>query len=309
MTHSRREHGLLTSAAKQLGTALLLLAGLGILNPAGAAEDVLRAYRIGNSLTWDSQPKAIEALAAQRGLQHVEAYHINCGKSLERIWTHPDEICVPAVEPFGTFGKALPGFDWHAVTFQPHPGAGSTLATDTARIVDFIDKTRSANRNANTVFYIYAPWPGQRHGSYHEVWMQDTPDADDTPTLQTRAYFDHLIRRVRARTDADVRMIPAGHVLYELDRRMRAGQIAGYRSAADLYRDVVHLNHVGRFTAGVTTLATLYGQDPKGLECPPGHYGGGKDFTPAIYAAIHDAVWTVLTDMHPLTGVSSQHSK
>lgn len=28
--------------------------------------------------------------------------------------------------------------------------------------------------------------------------MQQTPDADETPTLQTRDYFDHLIRRVRA---------------------------------------------------------------------------------------------------------------
>ena len=309
MTNLQQRARLHASAARTLGIALALLAGLAIFHRAEAAEDVLRAYRIGNSLTWDSQPKAIEALAAQRGLQHVEAYHINCGKSLERIWTHPDEICVPAVEPFGTFGKALPEFDWQAVTFQPHPGAGSTLATDTARIVDFIGKTRSANRNTGAVFYIYAPWPGQRHGPYHEVWMQQTPDADDTPTLQTRDYFDHLIRRVRARTDADVRMIPAGHVLYELDRRMRAGQIAGYASATDLYRDVVHLNHVGRFTAGVTTLATLYGQDPKGLQCPPNHYGGGKEFTPELYAAIHDAVWTVLTDMHSQTGVSSQRSK
>ncbi len=278
----------------------LALAWLGLV---GTAIGAPRAYRIGNSLTWDSQPKAIEALAAERGLEHLEAYHINCGKSLERIWTHPEEVCVRPVEPFGTFAGALTGHAWDAVTFQPHPGAGSTLATDTARILDFIAMARENPRNRNTVFYIYAPWPGQNRGPYHEVWQRDTPNADDTKTLQTRAYFRHLIERVRAKTDADVRMIPAGHVVYELDRRMRAGRIEGYRSAADLYRDVVHMNHVGRFIAGVTTFATLYGQDPTGLTCPPKHYGGGKDFTPELYSEIHDAVWSVVTRMHSVTGV------
>ena len=140
----------------QLGLALVCL-GL-----AGTAMGAQRTYRIGNSLTWDSQPKAIEALAAQRGLEHVEAYHINCGKSLERIWTHPEEVCVKVVEPFGTFAGALPNFDWEAVTFQSHPGGNSTLATDTERIINFIAKTQEKGRNAKTVFYVYAPWPGKR---------------------------------------------------------------------------------------------------------------------------------------------------
>jgi hypothetical protein len=283
----------------QLGLSLALI----FLAATAMAEQ--RTYRIGNSLTWDSQPKAIEMLAAQRDLEHKEAYHINCGKSLERIWTHPEEICVKVVEPFGMFAGALPNYDWEAVTFQSHPGGKSTLATDTTRIINFIGKTQEKGRNAKTVFYVYAPWPGKRQGAYHEVWTRDTPDADDTKTIQTRAYFDHLIKRVRAKTDADVRMIPAGHVVFELDRRMRAGKIDGYKSATDLYRDVVHMNHVGRFTAGVTTFATLFGQNPAGLTCPSKAYGGGKDFSPELYTAIHQAVWNVLTDMHEVTGMSA----
>lgn len=262
-----------------------------------------RTYRIGNSLTWDSQPKSIEALAAQRGLKHVEAYHINCGQSLERIWTHPNEVCVGVVRPFGTFGKALPNYQWDAVTFQPYPGKGSTLATDTARILDFIAKTRENKLNSDTVFYIYAPWPGQKEGAYHEVWMKESADDDNTATILSRAYFQNLYKRVKAKTDADVRMIPAGQVIYELDRRMRAGKIAGFNNASNLYRDVVHLNNVGRFAVGVTTLATLYGKNPAGLKCPPGCYGGGKDFTPELYNAIHDAVWDVITEMHEVTGI------
>lgn len=272
---------------------------------AWVAMGAQHTYRIGNSLTWDSQPRAIQELAAQRDIEHVEAYHINCGKSLQRIWTHPEEVCVKVVEPYGTFGNALPNFDWDAVTFQPHPGGNSTLETDAARILDFIAKTQENGRNKQTVFYIYAPWPGQRHGAFHEVWNQQTPDDDDTKTLQTRQYFDHLIKRVRAKTDADVRMIPAGHVVAELDRRMRAGEVTGYKNAADLYRDVVHLNHVGRFTAGVTTFATIFGQDPAGITCPPKQYGGGKELTPELYKTIHDAVWQVITEMDEVTGVKA----
>lgn len=270
-----------------------------------SAQDVQRTYRIGNSLTWDSQPRAIEALAAQRDIEHVQAYHINCGKSLQRIWTHPQEVCVKVVEPFGTFGAALPDHDWHAVTFQPHPGGESTLATDAARIVDFITLAQSKGRNKNTVFYIYAPWPGQHLGAYHEAWTRRTPDADDTPTTQSRAYFDHLYRRVKATTQADVRVIPAGEVLFELDRRMRDGKIEGYAEAKDLYRDRVHLNHVGRFAAGVTTFSVLFGQNPAGLTCPPKQYGGPQQFNDALYEAIQDAVWKVVTDMHDQTGVGA----
>ncbi|MCA9247166.1 MAG: hypothetical protein KDA42_08630 [Planctomycetales bacterium] len=267
------------------------------------ADEATRAYRIGNSLTWDSQPKAIEALAAQHGEKHTQAYHINCGKSLERIWTHPEEICVNAVEPFGTFGHALPNYEWQAITFQPHPGADSTLASDTARVLDLIGKSREAGKNRAAVFYIYAPWPGQKLGAFHEVWTQETADADDTKTIQTRAYFAHLLRRVRDKTDADVRLIPAGHVVAELDRRMREGQIAGYASAADLYRDVVHLNHVGRFAAGVTTYATIFRRNPAGMTCPANQYGGGQDFSPELYGQIHSAVWKVIQSMPEETGV------
>jgi len=283
-----------------------LLMGLvvGLVLAAGVfAQPVQRTYRIGNSLTWDSQPRSIEKLAAQRQREHVQGYHINCGKSLQRIWTHPKEVCVKVVEPFGTFGEALPEHDWAAVTFQPHPGGNSTLATDAARIVDFIKLTQSKGRNQDTAFYIYAPWPGQQHGAYHEIWTRDTPDADDTKTIQTRAYFDHLLRRVRAKTEATVRLIPAGQVLYELDRRMREGRIDGYADAHDLYRDRVHLNHVGRYAAGVTTYSVLFADDPHGMTCPPGAYGGGKELNPKLYEAIHDAVWHVVNQMNDQTQI------
>lgn len=265
-----------------------------------AAEQV---YRIGNSLTWDSQPKAIEALAAQHKLKQVQAWHINCGKSLDRIWSHSEEICVKAVAPFGTYRNALPNFDWAAVTFQPHPGGNSTLRTDTDSIINMITLSQSKGRNNKTVFYIYAAWPGQPLGEYRDVWMPPGLDRDNTRTIQSRAYFSHLIKRVRKRTKADVRMIPVGEVVFALDVLMRAGKVKGYKTAADLYRDKVHMNHVGRFIAGVTTLTTITGKNPNGLTCPPKAYGGGKDFNAALYKTLHETIWKTVTSMQDVTGV------
>lgn len=258
-----------------------------------ATAQTHKTYRIGNSLTWDSQPVAIGALAKQRGIEHTQAYHIKCGSSLQSIWDHPDETCVKPVKPYGTFRGALADHAWDTVAIQPHRGKGSTLATDTARIVDFIELARSKGKNTETVFYIYAAWPGQEEGkSYREVWERKVDDADDTPTVQCAAYFDLLLARVRkAMGDkTEVRMIRAGAVLAELDRMAEAGEVPGYASAKHLYRDRVHLNHVGRFIAGTTVFTTLFDQDATGLRCPPKQYGGGKDFNDPLYAAITNAV-------------------
>jgi len=282
--------------------ARLVIAALLLLASTVVAEPQL-TYRIGNSLTWDSQPQAIVQLAAQRKIAHAQAYHINCGNSLQRIWSHPDEVCVDTVKPYGPYRRALPNHDWGAVTFQPYPGEGATLASDTDRIVDFIHLTQSKRRNTKTVFYIYAAWPNQQHGDYRDAWTQPTPSEPSTPTTLTRAYFDHLIQAVRARTDADVRLIPVGHVIFELDRLARAGELPGYKHAHDLYRDRYHLNHVGHFVAGVTTFATIFQQNPNGLICPPKQYGGGKDFNEPLYDAIHRTTWKVITEQNDLTGV------
>jgi len=276
--------------------------------PVKFSADAHLTYRIGNSLTWDSQPRSIQLIAAQRKIEHVQGYHINCGKSLKRIWNNQKEVCVQVVNPFGTLDVALPNHDWNAVTFQPHPGADSTLATDTDCILKLIKLTQSKGRNRKTVFYIYAAWPGKKHGPYHEIWTKPTPDKDETRTIQTRDYFDHLFKRVRAKAapETSIAMIPAGHVVYELDKLAREGELPGCASAHDLFRDVVHLNHVGRYAAGVTTFATIFKQDPKGLTCPPKAYGGGKDLNDKLYEAIHASVWKVLAERKAQTGLKTR---
>ncbi len=278
-------------------TKLVLCVWLTAPVSAASAADV---YRVGNSLTWDSQPNAIAQIAKARGYKHVVGYHIKCGSSLSSIWANPAEVCVKA--PLGTFAKALPGRKWDAVAIQPHPGRESTLKADTDRILDFIKLTRQNKANAKTVFYIYSAWPSRKLGPYEKVWTQAVPDKDATRTVHARQYTQHLLKRVRARLGGDgpsVYVIPAGEVLFRLDELMRAGKVEGYTSAHDLYRDDVHLTHeLGRYVAGLTVFATLYGEVPKGLVKPKGTYRkAGKDWPlpKPLRDAVHRVVWEVVT--------------
>lgn len=302
MTQNRRR--VLTSQrSKQVVVAVLALT-LGAVR--AQADDGTRVYRIGNSLTWDSQPAAIAKLAGLRGYKHVEGFHINCGQTLERIWHHPQEICVKPAAPFGTFRDALSKHSWTAVTFQPHPGAGATLATDAMRIGDFIKLTQQNPKNASTRFYVYASWPSRRLGPYAKVWTQDTPDVDDTPSLQTQVYFQHLMARLRTATSAEINLIPVGEVLFRLDQRMRSGRMPGYKDVHQLYRDQVHLTvDLGRYVAGATTFAVIHDANPDGLHKPESVYGNDKAFSPPMYKAIHSAIWDVVTS-DPFTGVGRE---
>ena len=94
-------------------------------------------------------------------------------------------------------------------------------------------------------------------------------------------------------------MVPVGHVMYELDQRMKAGQVSGYTSDyGKCTSDDIHLNNVGSYVVGCTYFATLYRQDPKGLSSEP-----YKVTDPKLAEVIQDTVWKVVST-HELAGVS-----
>ncbi len=266
--------------------------------------DRMAVYRVGNSLTWDSQPEGIEALAGQAGFLQDQGFHINCGNTLENIFAVPAQVCIPPVVEYGTWDAALPGRTWDTVTFQPHPGGTSTLSSDETAILGMIDQLRMNPLNSGTRVYVYAAWPPRT--DFSATWTSAVIDDDATPTVAAQAYFAHLINRLRAATDAKVYLIPVGEVLHDLDQRLLAGAVPGLTSIAQLYRDDVHLTHdLGRFVAGLTTYATLYASDPVGLVKPEQWYGASAaPFTPAFYAAVRAAIWTVVAG-HEHTGVAA----
>ncbi len=272
----------------------------------------MAVYRIGNSLTWDSQPEGIEALAGQAGFQHDEGFHINCGNTLENIVANPAQVCVPPVGEYGTWDAALPGRTWDAITCQPHYGAASTLADDEVSILTLIDSVRTNPLNAETKIYVYGAWP--QRPNFRVTWEGAVIDDDATPTVLAREYFSHLVTRLRAATSARVYLIPVGEVLFELDTRLRSGEVPGLANLDELYRDDIHLsNDLGRFVAGLTVFATLYATMPDsagsgvpgGITKPEQWYGASATpFTPAFYTAVYASIRTVVPG-HPHTGVAA----
>lgn len=82
-----------------------------------------------------------------------------------------------------------------------------------------------------------------------------------------------------------------------------AGRVPGITSVVQLYRDNVHLTlDVGRYVAGITTLATLFDQMPTETERPEGTYGAADAISPSLYRVIHDTVRQVLTTRKAETG-------
>ena len=286
------------------GALLIVLGALCAWAPSRAFAAISESsYHIGNSLTVDMVPTSFPEFAAQRGLTHAAGRHIRTGSTLEKILSLPYSPSDPPVSPFGTFTYALPRFKWNAVTIQPHPGIGSTMATDVESILSVISLTRSNYANFNTRFYIYSTWPTQ--GDYHAKWNAPVVDEDTTPTTRAREYFVHLLHRVRARTDATVLMVPVGDVLSELETRLAAGKVPGYTDVSTFYRDNQHLSPaLGRYTAAATGFSTIRAEYPIGLVRPndTATFGVNPPNAAAIYAAINEAIRDVV-GAHLYTGL------
>jgi hypothetical protein len=110
-------------------------------------------------------------------------------------------------------------------------------------------------------------------------------------TNETRDYFEKLTLELgKAYPRLSVHMVPVGHVMYELDQRMKAGQVSGYTTIWQVYKDDIHLNNVGSYVVGCTYFATLYRQDPKGLSSEPYKVTDAK-----LAEVIQDTVWKVVS--------------
>jgi len=128
---------------------------------------------------------------------------------------------------------------------------------------------------------------------------------------ETRDYFEqltHALRKACPDLKQPVRIVPVGDVLLELDRRMKAGQVPGFKGVDELYYDGIHFTNVGAFVVGTTFLATLYQQDPTGSD--PAAYavkkeGYDRDIPAELAKAIQATVWEVVK-AHPLAGVAKE---
>ncbi len=281
------------------------------------------AYNIGNSLTWDSQPDGVSALASSQNINLTVGYHIKAGRPLSYSTANPSDATI--TNGYGTFTNALGNNAWTIVSIQPYIGstlATSTLGTDIAAVNLLINLTK-AGPPSNVRYYIYEGWPNTPSWSfpalstdaYSTIW--DAPSVNDlnTPTALSREYFDNLYVAVKAAHPNDqIFVIPVGSVLSALDKEISTGHINGLHSIYDLYRDSTHLTlDIGRFVAAATVYATYFGSSPVGLEVPPGFYtrNGQSNGQPsrlvndiALRNQLEQVVWDVVSN-DPRTGIGT----
>lgn len=285
-----------------------------------ARGETFRVYHIGNSVTDTIRYKGLAELAQSRGHTHVFGRHMIPGAPLDWIHQHPHDGFQE--QPFGHYIDALPKHEWDAVTLQPFDRHIEGDTGDLAMILAYIELAQQNPANRDARFYIYQRWP--RRDPEKDAQGQEIKDAEGKTvhapldyaakwereytgewdgTNESRDYFEKLLLAVRAaRPDLaqQVLMIPVGDVLYELDRRARAGQAPGLSDIADLYSDGIHFGDVGAYVVGTTFYATLYRNDPRGLPVPEAY--GSIPTETAV--AIQEVVWDVVSQ-HDHAGVKA----
>ncbi|MCX6971142.1 MAG: hypothetical protein NTV93_13460 [Verrucomicrobia bacterium] len=309
---------------------LLSIAAAGVLLPSTSrAEDALRVYYIGNSVTDALNYPALAELAQSRGTKIDWGRTMIPGAPLEWIYTHPgDGFQNP---PFGTWEKALNDFAWDAVSLQPfdrrfsNPNAqtGEDLG-DLALICKFAEM--AAKKNPDVQIYILARWPritsdGKDPGfdkndydpskpgsgadlsaadTFQERWNAPYKAEGYDLTNEAADYFDQLLVAVTDQATFLKKpplLVPVGHVMAALDQKMQAGKVPGYTNIYQFYRDPIHLSESGSYLVGCTYFACLLKQSPVGLPTAP--YG---TIDPELAKIIQETAWEVVSN-HPKSGV------
>ena len=294
------------------------------------ANQAPRVYFIGNSVTDTVRYGSLVKLAAARGVKLNWGRTMIPGAPLEWLYTHPTDGF--REEPYGTWTNALNHFPWDMVSLQPfdrhlhNPDKNGRDFGDVPLIKEFAGM--AARQNPAVQIYLYARWPRvtsggkdlpfdkndydpAKPGSGHDLakvddftarWEAKYTGGWDASN-ETRDYFETLLREVRKETPFLKKkplLVPVGHVMNALHTQMKAGQVPGYTSIYQFYKDGIHLNEAGSYLVGCTYFATLLQQSPVGLPTAP--YGA---IPPALAEIIQKTVWQVVT-AHPDSGVTSR---
>jgi hypothetical protein len=307
---------------------LLLLVAACATGIAAEPTNLFRVYYIGNSVTDTVRYGELTTLAATRGVKVIWGRQMIPGAPLEWLYTHPNDGFQE--EPYGTWPRALGEFAWDAVSLQPfdrHLHGNNDKGEDMGDVA-LITKLAAlaAKQNPDVQVYIYARWP--RMTTDGKGVQFDKNDYDPAKpgsgadfskvdgfaarwgarytggwdlTNEGRDYFDQLLAEVRKETPflkKRVLLVPVGHVMVAMDEQMKAGQVPGYTSIYQFYKDGIHLNEPGSYLVGCTFFATLLRQSPEGLPTEP--YG---TIPAALATKIQKTAWEVVRT-HPDAGIT-----
>ncbi len=284
-----------------VGVAIL---GVLLVNSVARSEQTLRVYHVGNSVTDTINYNGLRQLAESRGHKYVFGRHMIPGAPLSWIWEHPNDGF--REEPFGYYPNALPNYQWDVLTLQPFDRQLDGNDGDLATAKNYIDL--ALRKSPNLRIYVYSRWPGRDENGnldFDNKWLRKYTGGWDG-TEQTKDYFEKLtveLRKAYPKIQERILMVPVGDVLYELNQRIKAGQVPGYTSITQIYSDGIHFNDVGSYIVGCTFYATLFKENPKNLTASPYNVNN-----PQLVSIIQDAVWKVVST-NSFSGVTSQSTQ
>jgi hypothetical protein len=299
----------------------------------GGTGETVRSFYIGNSLTFYTHPPLHSGLAKPTGNTWKADLYYNGGAPVSKHWdmlfpkypdlAYPqgnDKLTVRAIKGREAIEKGA----WDAVTIQPFDSSltkrrGTLDVGDVASITRMIQWIRQYQPSAS--IYLYVTWavpsyadgftgekPNFKAFDYERFWLRPysfPPPADDVDPrsiMRTRDYHRQLIEALNANPDlakaGPIRMIPAGDVVLELDRRIKAGKFTGpdgkpfmlerriitgdpkkldsldvvteqipFDSVNILYRDFQHWTPgLPRYFVAAMFYAVLFGQKPERLD-------------------------------------------
>lgn len=244
-----------------------------------------RIYSIGNSHTWDFAPASdFRNLATAQGVEIENDWHIYCGHNIADILAAPETTCVTS--RFGHFMNALNSQQWDIITLQPF--TGGTGQSEANAIKQMIELIQSSLTTLPQIYIYYTwPWNGQStlaDFDYAEAWQ-----ATFNPDARLNSLNGNFIAWLKTELESSdypiSGYIPVGSTLKSFHHAAQKGQITGFNGAGELYRDALHMNNVGRFLAGSTVFATLFGMDKL---LPLLHDGYTQSYIPAMDRTLTD---------------------
>lgn len=260
----------------------------------------LRVYYIGNSVTDVIRYKPLAELAATRGSKIAWGRHMIPGAPLEWLHDHPNDGF--REKPYGGWHDALTGFAWDAVSLQPFD-RNFTSTNKSGQAVGDLDLITAwaklaAEKNPEVRILVYARWPRMRSGGkpfsfdkndydpakpgngydlakldpWASCWEAGYDPATRKGSNESREYFEKLHAAVLANTAflrRPAELVKVGHAMAALDARMKAGEVPGFTTAWQLYKDGIHLNENGSYLVGCVYFAHLLRENPGGLPTAP----------------------------------------
>lgn len=259
-----------------------------------------RAYFVGNSVTDTINQERLRQMALGTGRFMPWGRQMIPGSPLELLWNSPNNGFTNAPYNYPQTAFTNAEWSWDSIVLQPFD---RQLASDLDYAQRFIDLAKSNPANTDTQFYVYSRWPRKdADGSldYQAKWL--CPYTGNNGTEETKAYFEQLLTGLRNQNPVGkpILMVPVGDVLFELDRRMEAGQVPGYTDVSQLYVDGIHFGNDGSYIVGLTFYATLFRADPRGLNTNPWNTTG-TPISPALDAAFKQVVFDIVS-VHPYAG-------